>query len=623
MAEADNKQRLENFKGAIAATLRAMGRKKEYDVTFSTSEKSSKPSPAYAKNTTLPLPDLNVSAQDRALIRGASDAKALELSHHSDTMHHANAPMDLTAKAVFDALERARVEAIGANQMAGVKHNLNAVLDEKFKQPAYQHIQDRDDVFIGDAVHAFARFAMTGEPVPDSARALIGAWQGWISEHLGKEGFEKLVPHLQDQKEFAKAARQIIEEMGIPLGDPVDEENPSDDNGEDTDDAQEGKQDQQEDEAAEESDSPDSLGGDDAMEAAEDTESTDQQNAAGMEETSLDETMTDSAGEMPAEVTGQRPEGYIPGPEGKYFIYTTQFDEEIKAEELTHAMEMARLRDLLDKQMGNMSGVIAKLANRLQRKLMARQQRNWEFNREEGVLDASRLSKMIANPNVNMMFKQEKESEFRDTLVTLLIDNSGSMRGRPIAIAAMCADVLARTLERCSVKVEILGFTTKAWKGGQSRDLWIENGRPDRPGRLNDLRHIIYKAADAPFRRARKNLGLMLKEGLLKENIDGEALAWAYNRIVRRPEQRKIIMVISDGAPVDDSTLSVNPSNVLERDLRNIISWIEAKTPVELTAIGIGHDVTRYYSKAVTITDADDLGPALISRLEDLFHLEN
>ena len=302
-----------------------------------------------------------------------------------------------------------------------------------------------------------------------------------------------------------------------------------------------------------------------------------------------------------------------------YKAYAAKFDEVVNAEDLCEPEELQRLRDYLDKQLQNLSSVVARLANRLQRRLMAQQNRSWEFDLEEGMLDTARLPRIIIDPQQPLSFKREKEMDFRDTVVTLLIDNSGSMRGRPITVAASCADILARTLERCGVKVEILGFTTRAWKGGQSREAWLQAGKPANPGRLNDLRHLIYKPADAPWRRARKNLGLMMREGLLKENIDGEALDWAHQRLVGRPEQRKILMMISDGAPVDDSTLSVNSGNYLERHLRYVIEEIETRSPVELIAIGIGHDVTRYYRRAVTIVDAEELGGAMTEKLAELF----
>ena len=369
----------------------------------------------------------------------------------------------------------------------------------------------------------------------------------------------------------------------------------------------------------EEKEKPESMGGSEGVEAAEDTEDTGEASASGSEDLDDSEVQSDAEGEDAGMPNHRRPEGYIAGPDKRYYVYTSQFDETVPAEELAEPEELDRLRTMLDQQLAHLQSVITKLANRLQRKLMAQQTRSWLFDLDEGILDSARLARIVANPTVPLSFKQERQTEFRDTIVTLLIDNSGSMRGRPIAIAAMCTDILARTLERCGVKVEILGFTTRAWKGGKSRDAWIQAGRPPLPGRLNDLRHIIYKSADTPWRRTRKNLGLMLKEGLLKENIDGEALVWAHNRLAARPEQRKILMVISDGAPVDDSTLSVNPSNILELDLRHVIAWIESVSDVELTAIGIGHDVTRYYKRAVTIADADELASALTTRLTELF----
>jgi len=323
----------------------------------------------------------------------------------------------------------------------------------------------------------------------------------------------------------------------------------------------------------------------------------------------------DSEGEAP-----WRPEmGRNSKQDLQYKMFTEIFDEIISAEDLCDLEELARLRTQLDRQLDNLQGAVAKLANRLQRKLMAQQNRSWDFDLEEGVLDTARLTRVVTDPTAPLSFKQEQDTEFRDTVVTLLLDNSGSMRGRPITIAAICADVLARTLERCNVKVEILGFTTKAWKGGESRDKWLDSGKPQNPGRLNDLRHIIYKGADSPWRRARRNLGLMLKEGLLKENIDGEALLWAHERLLGRTEARRILMVISDGAPVDDCTLSANPANYLEQHLRRVVNWIESKSDVELVAIGIGHDVTRYYKQAVTITDAEQLGGAITDQLADLF----
>jgi cobaltochelatase CobT len=526
--------------------------------------------------------------------------------------------MDLSARAMFEALEQARYEALGANQMPGVAKNLNQVLDDKFKRLGYDGVQSRDDSNMADALHALARFELTGEKIPKTAKAMVDIWKPWIDEKLGKDGFAKLKPFLENQGEYAKASREILNLLNMDASD-----GSSDDDTTDNLDQQDENQDQKPPEENKDQDEQEqSDAGEQSMEKAEDSGVSESMDETQIDESSDEESFQETEGDTPSEMSNRLP-GFDEGKNGeRYVIYTTQFDEIVDAEDLADPGELTRLRNQLDQQMTTMHGVAAKLANRLQRKLMARQQRSWLFDQEEGYIDPAKLSRLIANPTIALTFKKEKQTDFRDTIVTLLIDNSGSMRGRPIAIAAMCTDILAKTLERCGVKVEILGFTTRAWKGGKSRDLWIEHGRPNHPGRLNDLRHIVYKNADAPLRRARKNLGLMLKEGILKENIDGEGLVWAHNRLARRPEQRKILMVISDGAPVDDSTLSVNPANILERDLRNVIAWIEGLKQVELTAIGIGHDVTRYYSRALTITDADELASALINRLEGLFELD-
>ncbi len=616
MAEKFNDQ-TEKFKSATAAALRALAGKKHTAVSYSATESADRPTIPTEETARLPLPGASTSPEDKALLRGAADAKALRLKHHDRGVHLQNAPMDLTAAEAFDALEQARCEALGARAMEGVSQNLNTVLDEKCRKLGYQSLRTREDSAIGDALHVMTRLALTGEPVPDHAKALVKQWGPWIEDKLGKDGLSKLAGVLDDQKSFAALSKQLITDLGFTPGDSTS------DNPQETDDADDGDadindeppQDQQEDQS-------ENTQGSDAQDAADDSDLSEAETEMGMEDMSEQQAALDEDGEMGAEMRGRRADDFLDGPGGSYRIYTTAYDEIVKAEDLADPEELSRLRQTLDQQLGPLHSLVSKLANRLQRKLMARQQRSWKFDLEEGYLDAARLARMIANPTVPLSFKQERDTDFRDTVVTLLIDNSGSMRGRPIAIAAICTDILARTLERCGVKVEILGFTTRAWKGGKSRDLWIANGRPDHPGRLNDLRHIVYKGADAPLRRARKNLGLMLKEGLLKENIDGEALTWAHNRLARRPEQRKILMIISDGAPVDDSTLSVNPSNILEKDLRQVIAWIEGLKQVELTAIGIGHDVTRYYSRALTIADAEDLAEALIQRLERVFRLD-
>ncbi len=614
----DKEKQTETFKTATAATLRAMAGKKHMAVNFSATETADHPTQPTPENTRLPVPPASLDPRALALARGTADAKALRLKHHDRALHLKNAPLDLLARGAFEAIEQARIEAIGALQMPGVQNNLGHTLDEKFKRLGYDTLASRDDTSLSDAMHALARFALTGEAVPESAQALHDMWKPIIEERLGPEGFASLKPHIENQTAFAAHARSLLSRMDM-LGESADDgetgdsggDGPPPQNQQPPDGAQTGDDDQA------------GASGQQSTEASQDSDLSETEDETEIDESSETQSLQDDQGEMPAEAENRLPHEMGHNSGERYVIYTTQFDEIVDAATLADPGELTRLRAMLDQQMTHLHGVAGKLANRLQRKLMARQQRSWLFDQEEGYIDAAKLSRLIANPTIPLTFKKEKQTDFRDTVVTLLIDNSGSMRGRPIAIAAICTDILAKTLERCGVKVEILGFTTRAWKGGKSRDLWIENGRQAHPGRLNDLRHIIYKSADAPLRRARKNLGLMLKEGILKENIDGEALTWAYNRLARRPEQRKILMVISDGAPVDDSTLSVNPSNILERDLRNVIAWIEGLNKVELTAIGIGHDVTRYYARALTLTDAEELAGALIDRLEALFHLDN
>ncbi len=601
-AESNN---LEEFKSATAASVRTIAGLRELDVTFSNAEPPIGRVPPGGKPR-LPLPDHNMNAQSLRLVRGCADAQALHYAYHDEAIHRRTAPKTRAAIDAFSAMEQARVEAIGHDAMAGVAHNLNAVLEEKCKRLGFGLAAAREQIPLSEALHVMTRLALTGEPVPPSAENLVKFWQPWLKEKLDADydSFFKTIS-IADQDAFATASKKLIRALDVDTGESnPGEEEESQSEGTNQKDAKEGKDSKE----AQESISPsdDITEGEDGEHGAE-----------GMDESAEEGGAGEAA--MPAGENRRFHEDYIPGPEGLYNVYTTTFDEEIDAKELADEDELTRLRQMLDRQLGHHQTVITKLANRLMRKLMAKQRRTWQFDMEEGILDVARLARVVANPNVPLTFKQEKEMPFRDTVVTLLIDNSGSMRGRPIAIAAMTTDIIARTLERCGLKVEILGFTTRQWKGGKSRDLWMQSGRPVNPGRLNDVRHIIYKSADAPMRRTRRNLGLMLKEGLLKENIDGEALVWAYNRLAARREERKIMMVISDGAPVDDSTLSVNPPNYLERDLRNVIRWIENDSKVELTAIGIGHDVTRYYHKALTITDADELAKALADQLADLF----
>ncbi len=614
----DTEKQREKFKNATISTVRAIAQDKELEVSFSPTEKSGSQNLRNKHKSRLPLPDHEISDISKALVRGEADAKALHMRHHNPTLHLKNTPLDLTAQTAFDAMEQARYEALGASKMKGVARNLQATLAQKCADLNIGNIDSREDVNLADALHLMTRIALTGETPPPESAKLIQLWQPWLEEHLGKDGLSALSPLLKNQNEFAAKARQLIADLDMDVGQ-TSEPTETDDNDQDGDtDTDEPKDTDKDDNTEQDS------GAQDIDDNTDDDDQDDSDQDMEGESDEMDNSSDEAEGQAEAESMPKmrRSNDYVPDADSRYTIYTTQYDEVVKAEDLAEPHELERLRKMLDQQLSHLQGVITKLANRLQRKLMAKQQRSWQFDLEEGALDASRLARIVANPSVPLAYKQETETDFRDTVVALLIDNSGSMRGRPIAIAAMCTDILARTLERCGVSVEILGFTTRAWKGGKSRELWIENQRPPYPGRLNDLRHIVYKAADAPLRRARKNLGLMLKEGILKENIDGEALVWAYNRLVRRPEQRKILMVISDGAPVDDSTLSVNPSNVLEHDLRQVINWIESRSVVELAAIGIGHDVTRYYDRAMTIADADELAEALTSNLEELFALD-
>jgi cobaltochelatase CobT len=614
----------ETFKQATDATLRAIAGRREIEVSYTPTETLNKKlSLTSADRARLPSPPITLSERDKAVMRGTADAEGLRLKHHNPKLHTKNAPSDDRAKSIHDALEMARIESLGARDMMGVRNNLNMVLDEKCAQMGYHNLQSRRNDTLPDALHLLVRTHLTGEPLPPAAQNFADLWAPYLTEKLGDDWFQNLDNAITDQKSFQRLTRNALRRLELLSGDEEGEGGQSDTppptpENDQTDTSCEMPSEMDKDETSE-SESEDTSPSDESA-ADEDTDETQETGSEDSPATSpLGE---DAADENIAEVRDDRlsPSTTLGT---SYAIYTTQNDEVIKAEELADEDELYRLRSLLDKQLIPMQSLVTKLANRLQRKLLARQRRSWQFDLEEGYLDSSRLARIVANPTVPLSFKQEKEAAFKDTVVTILLDNSGSMRGRPITIAAMCADILARTLERCGIRVEILGFTTRTWKGGKSRDLWIANGRPPQPGRLNDLRHIIYKSADAPYRRTRKNLGLMLKEGLLKENIDGEALVWAYNRIAARSEDRKILMVISDGAPVDDSTLSVNPANILEQDLRHVINWIEMIGKVDLTAIGIGHDVTRYYSNAITIADATELGEALVDNLTHMFDLSH
>ncbi len=568
------------------------------------------PSGVVGRRARLPLPTRALPASEMAKLRGAADSVALRLRHHNEDVHAARSPGQREAKDVYDALEQARVETVGAQHMAGVSANLRARLAEECENEGYDRMTRRDQLPVPAALALLARERMSGEASPEAATRILAAWRDTLGPDA-EAALTAMAAAQHDQAEFTRAARKLLAALNLAEAEVEAEPDSDEDEGEEGGE-QAGSQDNSQDsqgESTSEQDStlgeqPEQLQGEASDSEGEDAEEEDAAAAEGDEKPGGPQ---------------QRRDRLSSDDSSTYRAFSRANDEEIHADDLCDPDELTRLRQQLDQQLQHLQGVVSKLANRLQRRLMAQQTRAWEFDLEEGMLDAGRLARVIVNPLLSLSYKRERETEFRDTVVTLLIDNSGSMRGRPITVAAMCGDILARTLERCAVKVEILGFTTRAWKGGQSRERWVSEGKPRNPGRLNDLRHIIYKPADAPWRRARKNLGLMLREGLLKENIDGEALLWAYRRLIVRPERRRILMVISDGAPVDDSTLSVNPGNYLERHLREVIREIESRDLVELIAIGIGHDVTRYYRRAVTIVDAEELGGTVMKKLAELF----
>ncbi|WP_340116893.1 cobaltochelatase subunit CobT [Pelagibius sp. 7325] len=600
---------LDVFRRTTAATVRAIAERDDINVTYAPRGQG-----LVGKEVKVTLPARSLPAEDAALVRGEADSAALRLRHHDGGLHAHTRPRAQEAREIFDAIEQARCEALGMRRMCGVAQNLDAALEEQYRVRGLSRAQSRDDVPLSEALRLMAREAMTGTPLPPSTRAAVDLWRPMLGADVMQD-LRELGRRAGDQETFAEKVRDMLQHLDIDIG--LEDELEQDDD-----------QEQQKDEADQDNTGT-QTDGDESAETPTTMEGEDSEgdDAADAEPQSAeaDSDMMEGEGEDDPGRPGQLPElfGHNNQSGVPYHAFTNDFDETINAEELCDPDELTRLRQLLDQQLAHLQGVIARLANRLQRRLLAMQTRAWDFNLEEGMLDTARLARIIANPMHSLTFKQERETEFRDTVVSLLIDNSGSMRGRPITVAAMSADILARTLERCGVKVEILGFTTRMWKGGQSRERWISAGKPPNPGRLNDLRHIVYKSADAPWRRARKNLGLMLREGILKENIDGEALLWAHNRLIGRTEQRRILMVVSDGAPVDDSTLSVNPGNYLERHLREVIEYIETRSPVELLAIGIGHDVTRYYRRAVTIVDAEQLGGTVMEKLAELFDEES
>ena len=597
------------FKKALAEATKVMANDPDLSITYTVD-------PSGVSGDTMRLPQVSrrMTREEVLIARGTADALAMHRKFHDDGTHSRYVPQGDMARDLYEAMETARCEAMGARDMPGTAGNIDAKIGNDALRKGFDQIKVAADAPLATAAGYLIRHLATGRDLPSGAQNVMNLWKGFIEEQAGGT-LENVDDLLDDQAAFAKLSRKIIQDLGY--GDQL---------GDDPDDLDEDAQDDAE-ESGEEDQDPDSSGQDEDSEESDEAspeQSQEEQQDAAQAEVSMDDAADQEMGEEAEMPEGEAPlEPPQPQPisdaDPNYQVYATQFDEEVRAEDLAEPVELERLRAYLDQQLEPLKGAVSRLANKLQRRLQAQQNRSWEFDLEEGILDAGRLARVVANPTTPLSFKVEKDTEFRDTIVTLLLDNSGSMRGRPISIAAICADVLARTLERCNVKVEILGFTTRAWKGGQSREAWLNAGREQQPGRLNDLRHIIYKSADSPWRRARPNLGLMMKEGLLKENIDGEALEWAHRRMAGRPEARKILMVISDGAPVDDSTLSVNPANYLEKHLRDVIAMVEKRRAVELLAIGIGHDVTRYYERAVTITDVEQLAGAMTEQLAALF----
>ncbi|ETD82366.1 cobaltochelatase subunit CobT [Rhodobacter capsulatus] len=596
------------FKKALAEATRTLADAPDLSVSFSVD-----PPGVAGDQMRLPQVSRRMTRDEIMMARGTGDALALRQRHHDTAVAARYAPSGDMAKSLYEAMETARCEALGARDMPGTLTNIDFKIGHEAERKGYGQIRTQAEAPLAVAAGYLVREMATGRKLPQAANHVLDLWRGFLEDQAGEE-FQGIEAALADQAAFARLARKVIADLGY--GDQLGEDPDAQQN-------DEADQESEEDPEADQDNRSEDEQQDDDGEASPE-QSQEQQQDQRQTTVSQDDLAEDESGdELDMPQADAPPEPPPPAPHSNadpnYTVFTTEFDEEIRAEDLAEPAELERLRAYLDTQLEPLKGAVARLANKLQRRLQAQQNRSWEFDREEGTLDAGRLARVVANPTTPLSFKIEKDTEFRDTCVTLLLDNSGSMRGRPISIAAICADVLARTLERCSVKVEILGFTTRAWKGGQSREKWLAEGRKQGPGRLNDLRHIIYKSADAPWRRVRSNLGLMMKEGLLKENIDGEALEWAWKRSMARPEARKILMVISDGAPVDDSTLSVNPAIYLEKHLRDVIAMVERRRAVELLAIGIGHDVTRYYSRAVTITDVEQLAGAMTEQLAALF----
>ena len=593
---------LEEIKKAISSTVKAIAENKDLEVVF---EDNQIPS-----DNKIVLPKIENKDDISSLpeLRGSADNQALMHKYHDKDLFNKLAPTGSKNKEIYKTLENTRIQMIGGGLMRGVKSNLYALYEKKCNENDLENISDQSDLDIESGIDLFFRSQVNSDLVPKNASKAVSLWTKWLQKKIGNST-DELIKNIHDQKLFAENVNKIITELNYYDQSENSEENKDEENNNNIEELENNEISEMENQTS-----------------FSDSENTESQEEVGFEdsEVSIDQENTEEMNDFDEGNTENTTPQYRHDSSNEqilndYLIYSEEFDEIITASHVCEEEELNRLRNYLDQQLKSFQTIISRLANRLQRKLLAKQNRSWDFDLEEGLLDTSRLTRIIMDPYYSLSFKKEKDTEFKDTVVSLLIDNSGSMRGRPITVAAMSADILARTLERCGVKVEILGFTTKAWKGGKSRESWMQNHKPPSPGRLNDLRHIIYKAADEPWRRAKKNLGLMMREGLLKENIDGEALLWAHKRLQNRYESRKILMVISDGAPVDDSTLSVNSGNYLEKHLRGVIDWIETKSNVQLLAVGIGHDVTRYYNRAVTIIDAEQLADVMTEQLVDLF----
>ena len=592
---------LDTFKRALSSTVKAIAEDKEIEVIFGNNSTSSEEK--------IFLPEINnvFDLDNIASIRGAADNEALIYKYRNNDTYTEFLPNKEKNKKIYESLENTRIQILGSKYMRGVKSNLLSLYEKNCNEKNYSNITSQSDLEIEHALEIYLKKKIDTNIVPKSASHALSYWSKWLDSKVGTS-IDDLLENVDNQEKFAKLANKLISDLKLYDTNENKDESEDDNKGQQTEELDNPDID--------ETESQSSMSDDDMENTEEEVQS--EESELPVDENN--EEMQDLEDDGSENVKPQYKENKsVETILSEYMVYSNKYDEIITAQDLCEDEELNRLRKYLDQQLKSFQTIISRLANRLQRKLLAKQNRSWEFNIEEGLLDTSRLTRVITDPFYSLSFKKEKDTDFKDTVVSLLIDNSGSMRGRPITVAAMSADILARTLEKCGVKVEILGFTTKAWKGGKSRESWMQNNKPPSPGRLNDLRHIIYKAADEPWRRSKKNLGLMMREGLLKENIDGEALLWAHKRLQNRYEARKILMVISDGAPVDDSTLSVNSGNYLEKHLRGAINWIENKSDVQLLAVGIGHDVTRYYKKAVTIVDAEQLADVMTEQQVDLF----